>query len=85
MFAPELAARLGYSTDYFRRHTNRLIIEKRMPTPLPALGWKRWDREKAEAWLAGMTPPAAANDAGMHGDDVAGQRAMLAQVYGRTG
>jgi predicted DNA-binding transcriptional regulator AlpA len=88
VFVPELAQRLGYSPDYFRRHIDRLIIEHRMPTPLPALGWKRWDRARIEAWLAGRPVPQAANDIAPSApaeDDIAAQRALLHQAYGRAG
>lgn len=89
VFAPELAARLGYSPDYFRRHLDRFVIEQRMPTPLPALGWKRWDRQKIEAWLEGRSAPRAANDAAplapIADDDIEGQRAAFHREYGRVG
>lgn len=86
MFVPELAGRLGYDPGYFRRHIDRFIVEHRMPTPLPALGWKRWDRQKIEAWLQGRGVPQAANDIAPSApaeDDIAAQRALLHEAYGR--
>lgn len=85
IFSGEIADRLGYSADYFRRHIDRLIIEKCMPTPLPALGRKRWDRARIEAWLAGQRVPQPANDAAPLAPNDDDWRAALNNEYGRAG
>lgn len=84
IFSGEIAERLGYSADYFRRHIDRLIIEKCMPTPLPSLGRKRWDRARIEAWLKGQSVPQAANDAAPIAPSDDDWQAALAAEYGRA-
>lgn len=58
----EVAAALGRSPDYVRRHHRRLTAAHGFPRPLPGAGW-RWPRRLVEAWLTSGGIVAANDDA----------------------
>ena len=55
---PQVAKRLGHSSDWFYRHRDRLIRDHGFPSSVDGC-FRRWDPAAIDAWLDAQLPAAA--------------------------